>query len=65
MGLEGDVDFLRDGLKGLIEALMDAEVSPHIGAVPNVLNAVKTARMIETDIGTENGTQDGHLDGFH
>jgi transposase-like protein len=32
VGLEGDVDFLREGLKVLAEALMDAEVSRHIGA---------------------------------
>lgn len=32
VGMEGDVDFLREGLKVLAEALMDAEVSQHIGA---------------------------------
>jgi len=34
--MEGDVDFLREGLKVLAEALMDAEVSQHIGAVSRI-----------------------------
>ncbi|WP_243015120.1 IS256 family transposase [Brevibacillus borstelensis] len=32
VGLEGDVDFLREGLKVLAEAVMDVEVSQQIGA---------------------------------
>jgi len=54
VGLEGDVDFLWEGLKGPTEALMDAEVSPHIGA--ERFERSKTVRIIETDIGTGNGT---------
>ena len=31
-GMEGDVDFLREALRVLVEGIMDAEVSAQIGA---------------------------------
>ena len=31
-GLDGDVDFLREALRVLVEGIMDAEVSAQIGA---------------------------------
>ena len=31
-GMDGDVDFLRDALRVLVEGIMDAEVSSRIGA---------------------------------
>ena len=31
-GMDGDVDFLREALKVLVEGIMDAEVSSRIGA---------------------------------
>ncbi len=34
-GLEGDVDFLREGVRVLAEALMAAEVTAHVGAAPH------------------------------
>ena len=31
-GMDGDVDFLREALRVLVEGIMDAEVSSRIGA---------------------------------
>ena len=31
-GMDGDVDFLREALRALVEGIMDAEVSSRIGA---------------------------------
>jgi transposase-like protein len=52
--LEGDVDFLRDGVQIVAQALMDLEVTQHVGAEPYERTQART--------GQRNGTRDREWD---
>lgn len=52
--LEGDVDFLRDGMQVMAQALMELEVSQHVGAEPYERTATRT--------GQRNGTREREWD---
>src|SRR3954466_12847777 len=43
-GMEGDVDFLREGVRVLAEAVMDAEVTQQLGAAPHERTAERTGQ---------------------
>src|SRR5579864_6370085 len=43
-GLDQDVDFLREGVRVLAEAVMDAEVTQHLGAAPHERTAERTGQ---------------------
>jgi transposase-like protein len=57
--IEGDVDFLRDGVQVMAQALMELEVTQHVGAEPYERTATRTGqrngtreREWETRVGT-------------
>src|SRR5437899_1795790 len=52
--LEGDVDFLRDGMQVLAQALMELEVTQHVGAEPY--------ERTSSRIGQRNGTREREWD---
>ena len=46
-GMDGDVDFLREALRVLVEGIMDAEVSSRIGAERGGLVCLNSAARFD------------------